>query len=366
MNSEQLSSQALAAWTLERLREGDRSLAAQQLPTMDAVAFVEALAVGLGHEGAPRAADVSLALVGFGMDDAGLSSVARHNGLTLAASATDLHSAAKWRNRRQQYPVILAFAHGRVAGVNTLKHFPGPTPRELSRHALALALKDAARTRTAGHRQLLEALVGVASGDDPDCPSFEQIRRFLAAWVPATDPRQALPYLGLFADPNLFTTTVAERLGLNLEIVRLLRDRRQSDMARLRKDFKSDADGLRILDLLLVIRRDASVEALAAVNLDEANRLLRGKPVPEPAPEPEPDDDEDDDGDDTGPTLNDKRRSHAAIEGLLDGREDELRANAERLSESLRQAIEEGDGESGEDEWTAVIEIAGKAPSTIA
>ncbi len=358
MNAESLSSRSLADWTLTRLRDGGSSFSAQQLPAMDVATFLEALSEGLGRDGAPDAAQVSLALVGFGMDDAALAETTRGKGLEFAALAADLHRAAKWRNRRHQHPVILAYAHGRVAGVNTLKHFPGPTPRELSRHALDLALQDPARTRTSGHRQLLEALRLIASGDDPDCPSFEQCRRFLAAWTPESDPRHALPHLGLFADPNLFTTSVVDRLALNLEMVRLLRDKRQSDMARLGKDFKRDAGALRILDLLLAVRRDASVEALSAVNLDEAKRLLRGRP--EPIPDPEPDESvEEGEGDtDTGPVLNDKRRSRAAVEGLLDGRDDELRTNAERLSESLRKAIDEGDGESGEDAWSTEIVLA--------
>lgn len=361
MNAEILSSQALAAWTLERLLAGGRSFSAQQLPAMDVEAFFEALATGLRTEGAPPASELSLALVGFGADEASLIRAARKSGLALGALAADLHQAAKWRNRRSQHPIIVAFAHGRVPGVNTLKHFAGPAPRELSSHAISLALADSWRTRTPGPRQLLEALKGIVEGGGEDCPSFEQFRRFLAAWAPDTDPRLLLPHLGLFSDPNLFTESVVERLASNLELVRSLRDKRQSDMARLRKDFRRDADAMRVLDLLLAIRRDASVEALSAASLDEATRLLKGRPAPEPEPDEEEGDD--DEGEDEGGSmavLTDQRRSHAAIEGLLDGREEELRDNAERLSESLLHAIEEGDGESGEDDWSAELEVAGE------
>ncbi|MBL9155173.1 MAG: hypothetical protein JNK37_22005 [Verrucomicrobiales bacterium] len=356
-----MNSQTLAAWTLERLRSGGRSFSAQQLPAMDVEAFFEALATGLGTEGAPPAGELSLALVGFGADEASLIRAARKSGLALGALAADLHQAARWRNRRSQHPVIVAFAHGRVPGVNTLKHFASPAPRELSAQALTLALADSCRTRTPGSRQLLEALKGLVEGGGEDCPSFEQFRRFLAAWAPDTDPRLRLPHLGLFPDPNLFTESVVERLASNLELVRSLRDKRQSDMARLRKDFRRDADAMRDLDLLLAIRRDASVEALSAVSLDAATRLLKGRPAPEPEPNEEEDyDDEGEDEGGSGAVLTEKRRSHVAIEGLLDGREEELRGNAERLSESLRHAIEEGDGDSGEDEWSAELEVDGE------
>jgi hypothetical protein len=355
MTAESITSYALADWTLERLREGARSLAAQQLPAMDAKAFVEVLAAGLGEDGAPPAGEVALALVGFGCDDAQLAAAA--SDFLLGALATDLHTAARWRNDRKHHPVIVAFAHGRVPGLNTLKHFPGPSPRDLTRHALARFLRDS--NCTPGQRLLLEALQSVVGSDDPSCPSFEQIRCFLAAWSTEGDPRKLLPHLGLFADPNLFTTAVAERLALNLEIVRFLRDKRQSDMAKLRRDFRRDAEALRILDLLQTVRRDASVEAFSAVTLDEAMRVLRGKP--EPALETEDGTNSEDDGDENkATTLNEKRRSQTAIEGLLDGREDELRANAERLSHSLRRAIEEGDGESGEDEWSTELSVQGE------
>lgn len=359
MNAEVLSSQVLAAWTLERLLAGGRSLSAQQLPAMDVEAFFEALATGLRTEGAPPASELSLALVGFEADEASLIQAARNSGLALGALAADLHQAARWRNRRSQHPVIVAFAHGRVPGVNTLKHFAGPAPRELSAQALSLALAESWRTRTPGPRQLLEALKGIVEGGREDCPSFEQFRRFLAAWAPDADPRLLLPHLGLFPDPNLFTESVVERLASNLELVRSLRDKRQSDMVRLRKNFRRDADAMRVLDLLLAVRRDASVEALSAVSLDDATRLLKGQPAPEP--ESEPNEEEDDDGEGgSSAVLTEKRRSHAAIEGLLDGREEELRGNAERLSESLRRAIEDGDGESGEDDWSAELEVAGE------
>lgn len=357
MTPESFSSQALAAWTLERLRAGDRSISGQQLPAMDIGVFLEVLGKGLGVEGALGGGEVSLALVGFGADEAEVAGAAQRVGIELAAVATDLNRAAKWRNERQTHPVIVAYAHGRVAGVNTLRHFAGPTPRELSSQAVGLALAEPFRIRTAGPRQLLEALKSIVDGGGADCPSFEQFRRFLAAWTAEADPRQMLSYLGLFPDLNLYAAAPAERLALNLELVRGLRDRRQTEMGKLRRDFQRDADGLRVLDLLLLVRRDASVEALSAVSLDEANRVLRGKPIieresergPEPLDEPPP-----------PAGGSDARRTQAVVEGLLDGREEELRTNAERLSESLRQSIDEGDGDGGEIEWTADLDVGGE------
>jgi DNA polymerase III delta prime subunit len=319
---------------------------------MDVGLFLSVLAGGLGRDGVPDARDVSLALVGFGGDGVDLEVAGRE--YSFGALAGDLHAAAAWRNDRQKHPVILAYAHGRVPGVNTLMHFPGPSPRGLALQALLLAQADPVRVRMQGPRQLLEALRGIVDQGGADCPSFEQVRRFLAAWTPESDPRQMLPHLGLFPDPNLFTLPVGERLAVNLEIVRSLRDKRQSDMARLRRDFRRDTQALRTIAQLLVVRRDASVEAFSDLTLDEASRVLREKPVPEDDPPTPPVDPPSPD------ILNEKRRRQVSVEALLDGDEGDLRNNAERLSESLRHAIDEGDGDGGEDQWSAELEIAGE------
>ena len=103
MKRSQLGSQALAAWTIEALRDGGCSLARQELPDLDLPTFFKAFA---DIERLPER--MSLALVGFGGTPETLKAMARKAGATCFTEfATNLHVAAMWRNKRARHPVIV-------------------------------------------------------------------------------------------------------------------------------------------------------------------------------------------------------------------------------------------------------------------
>lgn len=154
MKRSQLASQALAAWTLEALRDGERSLARQELPDLDLPTFFRAF---VDLEGLPER--ISLALVGFEANPETLKSMARKAGATCFTEfATDLHVAATWRNKRARHPVIVAYARGMVAGVNTLRHFAQPTSRDLTLTLLGWAATQKEFSTTPAHARLLLTL----------------------------------------------------------------------------------------------------------------------------------------------------------------------------------------------------------------
>ena len=188
MKRSQLASQALAAWTLEALRDGGRSLAQQQLPELDLPTFFKAFA---GIDGLPER--VSLALVGFEANLEALNNLARKAGATCFTEfATDLHVAAAWRNNRAQHPVIVAYARGMVTGVNTLRHFAQATSRDLTLTLLGWAAIQKEFSTTSAHTRLLNELQTLVK--DGDVFSFEQIRAFLESWSSssgASAPRNA-------------------------------------------------------------------------------------------------------------------------------------------------------------------------------
>jgi hypothetical protein len=364
MTASALAARALAEWTVQTVASGKKSVSRQQLPPMDLEEFLRILADRGAKLPGFDASEISLALVGFGGTLTTVRKLARDSGLAFGGLAVDLHRAAKWRNKREDHPVIVAFAHGRVAGVNTLKHFPGPTPTELAGALLDWAQQQPEYQDTPAQRQLIEALQEFCTGEDSVRISFEQLRQFLAAWTPGSDPRQLLAHLGLLPDPNLFTTSINDRLALGIETVGMLRDRRQSDIEGLRKRLKGSPGRLSTLANLIAIRRDPSVARLSEVTLDEARNVFRGKADDERPDDDEPvldDDDEDEDRAGGNKPIGEKKLQAVCTEALLDNREEELERNAAALSSSLRSAIEDGEADSGrDDEWTSEIEVEGQ------
>lgn len=201
MKRSQLASEALAAWTLEALRDGECSLARQELPELDLPTFFRAFA---DVEELP--ARVSLALVGFDATADELKAMARKAGADCFTEfASDLHVAAAWRNNRARHPVIVAYARGMVTGVNTLRHFAQATSRDLTLQLLVWAANEKEFSGTPAHTRLLSDLQALIK--DGDAFSFEQVRAFLESWSSSSGPsapRNALPALGLLPDPNLF------------------------------------------------------------------------------------------------------------------------------------------------------------------
>lgn len=354
MTTAALASKALAVWTVEKLASGERSLSRQELPDMDVMEFFRTLA-GAGID----VSGMSLALVGFGQTIGSLQGIAADCGVKFSQVAVDLHKAAGWRNRRSVHPVIVAYAHGRVAGVNTLRHFPGPSSEDLSSTLLAWAKDESAFNGSPAHGQLLDALGASYKRAGESYFSYEQLRLFLAAWSEGADPRGLLPHLGLFADPNLFAHPLGERIAHGLSVMGTLRDKASGAMEGLRKKFRDDPVRSEVFRKLMEIRRSPDITRFSAVDLDEAVQIFRGKPDAPEVDDPRKQD-EDDGQEDSGKPLNEKRVQAACSEALLDNRDEELANNADALSQGLRAAIEdESDGEEGT--WTGDIEVDGEA-----
>lgn len=360
MKRSQLTSEALAAWTCKALAEGEVSLARQELPDLDPRSFIRALASG----GVPKG--VSLALVGFDEDARELERLARRAGLSgISHFAANLHEAAAWQNDRQRHPVIVAYARGTVTGVNTLRHFDGPSSCDLALTLLGWALKQPTFTGTEAHKRLLEQLGVLVQNDEF---SFEQVRAFLEAWSEGSGngaPRDALPALGLLRDPNLFAEAclISDRLEQNVALMATLRDRSASHMSGLEKRIhqslakaKNKADFralVKTFEKLQNIRRSPTPDALGEVTLDEALKVFAP-----PRPEPDNTTTADDQQEDEPTTLNEKRLQRTCADALLDNRNEELESNAEALSQSLRAALDDGD-DGGHDEWVCEVQIKG-------
>jgi len=354
MTRDSLAAAALAAWTLARLESGTRSLSRQELPPMDVAQFLAALA--------GRAAGCALALVGFGLTTTALRRLSAQAAPGVFTDvATDLHRAAAWRNDRRRHPVIVAYARGRVPGVNTLRHFPGPSSSALISQLLDFARQQPVFSATTAHRQLLDALRTLA--DEDGGGSYEQLRTYLAAWAGAQPthgvdaPRQVLPELGLFADPDLFAGTepIEKRLRTNAATIETVRDRGpgQMDAVRKRLEQRHDARLLGVFDQLAAIRRAPTSERLAALPLADVLAVLRpkGEPAPDVQPPPDPVDDE---PDDTAP-LNPRTLSATCTDALLEGREEDLRKTAKSLSENLRRALDSDDDSDEENSFSGEV-----------
>ena len=226
MTREQLIAQALASWIQEKLAS-ERDIAREGLPAMDVGYFLKALAL---LEAFPSS-DFSIALAGFGHSTTALRSLANKAGLkSIRDIADDFNAAAAWRNNRRNHRRILALARGRHPGVHTLKHFAPPHSRELARAVLEWAILNGDIASTGAQRNLLQMLANSLQLEP--LRSLELVADFLAAWSQLTQtdpndaPRQALPQLGLLADPALFTKPDALEIRLvrNLETSAQLMD----------------------------------------------------------------------------------------------------------------------------------------------
>lgn len=365
INRSQLASEALAAWTLEALHDGECSLARQELPELDLLTFFRAFAHA---DGLPN--NVSLALVGFNAKPEQLKAMARQaKANCFTEFASDLHVAAAWRNNRARHPVIVAYARGMVTGVNTLRHFAQATSRDLTLKLLVWAANKEDFSGTPAHTRLLGDLQALVK--DGDAFAFEQVRAFLELWSSSSGtsaPRNALPALGLLPDPNLFADSnlIRDRLERNIEFMDALRDRSTGQMEVVRKRLSKASERvgsskaeirarLRTFDKLQTVRRSPTATNLGTLSLDEALKVF--------APPPKPDGPEDDDTPGDEPetrTLNERRMQKVSTEALLDDREEELEQNAEVLSKGLRDALQEGEDSGDEDHWQGEVQIDGE------
>ena len=332
---------------------------------MDLPAFFRAFS---GAKGIPER--ISLALAGFGAEESKLKAMAaRAKSTCFTAFASDLHAAAKWRNNRARHTVIVAYARGAVPGVKTLRHFGQATSRDLTLTLLRFAARNPAFTATSAHGRLLEALHDLVR--DADAFSFEQVRAFLETWSNLSGSGAlcaALPGLGLLPDPDLFAelTLLVARLEQNSRFMAALRDYPTGQMESVRKRLNRNLEKganksefravLKTFEKLELIRRSPTSVALNEVTLDEALKVFS-------PPKAEVDlTEEDDEGEEPGSRpLNDRRLQQTCAEALLDNREEDLEGMATALSEGLREALETGEDEGGEDRWSCDVPAAGES-----
>jgi hypothetical protein len=358
MTRDELAAEALASWTIKALKNGVRAAGRQELPAMSLPVFLRAFRNADGLPGG-----ISLALVGFDKDEAKLTQLAKREAPNVFSHlAVDLHRAASWRNQRKKHPIVIAYARGRVTGVNTLKHFEQASSNELSLTLLDWAKTKPEFTRTLAHTKFLESLKALLESDAP-C-SFEQIRSFLEAWSQdktVDGPRRALPALALFPDPNLFSDAgpMVQRLKDNFQLVAQLRDRTPGQMEAIRKriEKKKQTKLSKSFQKLQSVRKNPTFDAFGAIPLDEALEVLRPK-VEKPDVEDDP---EKDPTPEDGPVraLDPKRMQQTCAGALLDDRDEELRNNADTLSKALRAALD-SESDDVETDWECTLDVEGE------
>jgi len=342
-------SEALAAWILARL-ELENDFAREGLPRCDVDSLLKALAIG----GLP-AQSFSLALVGFDASEADVQASAAAAGLSGLVSVTnDLHIATEWRNDRARHPRIIALARGYNPSVHGLRFFSRASSGELASYLLNWAETGANFTGTPQHRALLAKLR--QSAPLASLRSLEGVSAFLAAWSAAPEgnidaPRDALPALGLLADPQLFEADdIAKRLEHNLQVgerITILspgeiRQRRQR-VTRY-KNIDTATAVTRALDRLEAHRRG---NPDAGLTLEDADQLVTLPPDPLTTVETPTDDEPDvigdggDSGDTPGPDEPDFR--DMAVDALLEGREEDLAAIGKALEDAWEEFDQNGD-----------------------
>jgi len=343
-----LVGEALAAWILDRLG-ADNDFAREGLPHTDTDALVEAL----GKGGLPQ--DVfSLALVGFGADEAAIRASASKYGLArLGGITTDLHVATQWRNERDKHPRIIALARGYNPSVHGLSFFSRASSSELAGYLLAWAANQSEFSGTPQHRNLLTILQSHPSLSP--LRSLEGVSNYLASWSSAQvgsieAPRDALPALGLLADPQLFEADdVAKRLERNLalgERITILTpsEVRQRRQRAARYSSKKTADTVNgALDRLDAYRIG---DSSAHLTFEDAEHLVTLPPDTAPvgnvSTEVENDDEIEDAGG-AGSKESEPDFREAAVDALLEGREDDLAAIGKALEDAWTQFDHNGD-----------------------
>jgi Holliday junction resolvasome RuvABC ATP-dependent DNA helicase subunit len=343
---EQLIAQALVAWLDEALQT-ERDVAREGLPDMDVGWFLARLAQLPSFP----VEQVSLALVGFGVRETDLRALADKRGLReLRHLATDLNTAAAWRNEHKQHPRIIALARGRHPGVHTLRHFAPARSRDLARALLLHAADD--KTFTNGYALLHDLLERLANSPELESlRSLESIADFLAEWSkhartkPDEAPLLALPQLGLLADDELFGagTALELRLARNLEVTHQLLQLPRNQFGELRERLKKMRNRkqretlLDMLDCAETLQRQPSAHTRATLTLDKAQTLFRPpKDTPSPADTEPETENEDDYGE-----LNVKKLARETVDALLENRQEELEAAAEAMEVALLEAIAE-------------------------
>jgi Holliday junction resolvasome RuvABC ATP-dependent DNA helicase subunit len=358
MKTETLASQAVISWIVQQIPHGRiPDIVCQGLPPLD-VKYLLAGLKKLGKQGLDIS-QVSLALDGFGIDEAGLNKLANtvgykpHNGL-----ADSLFIAARWRNDHRKYPTIIALSSGHERLVNTLQHFNRPSVRDLVRALFDWAKGDEGLCAIPGQRALLEVLSGALDGHTEigGLLGLDNVCEFLAEWYRRSKndvndaPRRALPRLqGLLYDPQLFAkpSALEQRLNKNREAVQKLMAASPRQIATWRAaarniSKKSEQDRRQaLLDKIEAIRRTPTFETLSELPLEDALAFLQPtKPAPEPTPGP---------GEEKPSkeprTPDDEDLKEAAANALLDNKAEDLTDALNELETALRESEDQDSSE---------------------
>lgn len=349
MTKEQLIAQAVARWiSLPRAR--GRDFMREALPLLDVGWFFSALAQREEFD----LSDVSIAIAGFPLSATDLEVAFRESGLReLRGLTDDLHVAADWRNHRSEHPVIISLAHGWHPGVSTLDHFGSAQSRDLTYELLDWAETSGSVAVNDLQAELLRAL---RSGEITDLLSLDSVSSFLASWFAARDedaldaPRAALPQLGLFADPGLFSRPgeIGTRLLANFKVVAQVKDAAatalRSVQRNLNKRFRNDLATrdrlLAVSEKLERVRLYPTVDELASVTSEEAQQVFR--PPKDSETEQEISEIEDVIEVDKPETTTGGRRELAGATGddLLDDQQQSLTARIVQLETALDEALE--------------------------
>ncbi len=343
-------SEALASWILARL-ELENDFAREGLPRCDVGSLLKALATG----GLP-AQSFSLALVGFDASEADVRSRAADAGLSdLVGITNDLHIATEWRNDRARHPRIIALARGYNPSVHGLRFFSRASSGELASYLLSWAETGSNFTGTPQHRALLATLR--LSAPLSSLRSLEGVSAFLAVWSAAPEgnidaPRDALPALGLLADPQLFEVDdVAKRLEHNLQVGERITILAPGEIRQRRlrvsryKDIATAEAVTRALDRLEAHRRG---EPGSGLTLEDADRLVT-LPADPPTTGEQPTKDEPDvvnddgGGSDGTPNPDEPDFREMAVDALLEGRVEDLAAIGKALEDAWEEYDQNGD-----------------------
>ncbi|CAO3426278.1 hypothetical protein [Azospirillum argentinense] len=332
--------QALAAW-ISTAAKSANDFAREGLPNIDVEAFFQAL----GQSGEISPAEFSVALVGFGHDEASLHQLAKNANLDFAALATDLHTATDWRNHRDRHSRIIALATGYNQSVHGLQFFARARSSELARILFRWASESERFGKTPQQKNLLNNLA-IGPSLEP-LRSLEATAEFLARWDANLEndtvnaARMALPALGVLADPKLFEApNLEERLTKNLDVVRRLKELSPSDLRVRRKrvdqyKHRETATAVgEVLDRLEALRSGRN--AVTSLTLEEAESIVS---LPKDPGRRSADPDTTSTSSDIAPEIRD-----LSADALLEGRQDELSAIADALEEAWTLAGEAGGG----------------------
>jgi Holliday junction DNA helicase RuvB len=349
MTKEQLAAQAVACWITAPENRG-LNLLREALPSIDIAWMFKTLCE---HDDF-NPSKISLAIAGFPYSSVDLESLRNSSGLgQLQALTDDLHVAAEWRNNSSDYPVIVSLAKGWHPGVSTLNHFGTAASSDLTVRLLDWAESKSGLPVNDLQRELLRILAG---NEVSKLISLDSICTFLAAWfsrkadAPLEAPRDALPHLGVFSDPALFSKQgdIETRLLGNFKIASQVKDAPATSLRaiekRLNQRFKRDLETrdrlLKVCEGLARVRIYPSSEEMKGLTLTEVQEVFRPPSDEEPS-----DTDDPPEVSEEGASCKGTKRDLVSATGndLLEDDQESLTKRIKVLEETLKEAIDKDD-----------------------